>query len=65
MSKLAPDMAEFSDEELKILEYVSQRFKNETPTQISEASHQEEAWKQYLNSDRLISFEMAFTLKAI
>ena len=65
VSKLSPDMAEFSDDELKILEYVSQRFKNETPTQISETSHQEEAWKQYLNSDRLISFEMAFTLKAI
>ena len=39
-----PDMAEFSDDELKILEYVSQRFKNETPTQISETSHEEEAW---------------------
>lgn len=65
VSKLSPDMAEFSDDELKILEYVSQRFKNESPTQISETSHQEEAWKQYLNSDRLISFEMAFTLKAI
>ena len=65
VSKLSPDMAEFSDDELKILEYVSQRFKNETPTQISETSHEEEAWKQYLNSDRLISFEMAFTLKAI
>ena len=65
VSNLSPDMAEFSDEELEILEYVSQRFKNETPTQISETSHQEEAWKQYLNSDRLISFEMAFSLKAI
>ena len=65
VSKLSPDMAEFRDDELKILEYVSQRFKNETPTQISETSHEEEAWKQYLNSDRLISFDMAFTLKAI
>lgn len=65
VSSLSPDMAEFSDDELKILEYVSQRFKKESPTQISETSHQEEAWKQYLNSDRLISFEMAFTLKAI
>ena len=65
VSSLSPDMAEFSEDELKILEYVSQRFKKESPTQISETSHQEEAWKQYLNSDRLISFEMAFTLKAI
>ena len=65
VSKLSPDMAEFSDDELKILEYVSQRFKNETPTQISERSHEEEAWKKYKDSDKLISFEMAFTLKAI
>lgn len=65
VSKLSPDMTEFSDDELKILEYVSQRFKNETPTQISETSHEEEAWKKYKDSDKLISFEMAFTLKAI
>lgn len=65
VSKLSPDMAEFSDDELKILEYVSQRFKNETPKQISETSHKEEAWKKYKDSDKLISFEMAFTLKAI
>lgn len=65
VSKLSPDMAEFSDDELKILEYVSQRFKNETPTQISETSHEEEAWKKYKDSDKLISFDMAFTLKAI
>lgn len=65
VSKLSPDMAEFSDDELQILEYVSKRFKNETPTQISETSHQEEAWKKYQNSDKLISFDMAFALKAI
>ena len=44
---------------------VYQRFKKETPTQISETSHHEDAWKKYLNSDSLISFEMAFSLKAI
>ena len=65
VSKLSPDMAEFSDDELKILEYVCKRFKNETPTQISETSHEEEAWKKYKDSDKLISFDMAFTLKAI
>ena len=65
VSSLRPDMAEFSDDELKILDYVSQRFKNETPTQISETSHEEEAWKKYKDSDKLISFEMALTLKAI
>ena len=65
VSHLSPDMSDFGDDELMMLDYVYQRFKNETPTQISETSHHEEAWKQYLNSDRLISFEMAFCLKAI
>lgn len=65
VSKLSPDMTEFSDEEINILEYVYQRFKNETPKQISETSHHEEAWLRNLNSDQLINFEMAFSLKAI
>jgi uncharacterized phage-associated protein len=65
VSKLSPDKSYFTEDELEMLEYIHQRFKKESPTQISETSHQEEAWKQYLNSDRLISFEMAFTLKAI
>ena len=65
VSKLSPDIADFSDDELNILEYVYQRFKNETPTQISGTSHHEEAWLQNLNSNQLISFEMAFSLKAI
>lgn len=65
VSTLSPDLASFSDDELKILDYIYQRFKKESPKMISETSHQEEAWKQYINSDQLISFEMAFTLKAI
>ena len=65
VSNLSPDMTYFSEDEKEMLEYVYQRFKKETPTQISETSHQEDAWKKYLNSDRLISFEMAFSLKAI
>jgi hypothetical protein len=65
VSKLSSDKSYFTEDELEVLEYIHHRFKNETPTQISETSHQEEAWKQYLNSDSLISFEMAFTLKAI
>jgi hypothetical protein len=44
---------------------VYERFKKETPTQISETSHQEEAWKKYFNTDMPINFDMAFTLKAI
>ena len=65
VSKLSPDMTEFDEDELKVLEFVCERFKSETPTQISEASHQEEAWKRNIDSDQLINYEMAFTLKAI
>ena len=65
VSNLSPDKAYFSDNELKILEYVYERFKKETPKQISETSHHEEAWLKYINSDKLINFEMAFKLKAI
>ena len=65
VSKLSPDMTEFDEDELKVLEFVCERFKSETPTQISETSHQEEAWKRNIDSDQLINYEMSFTLKAI
>lgn len=64
-SELLPDKSQFSQEELEILDAVYQRFKKEGPTKISETSHQEEAWKKYINHDELISFDMAFCLKAI
>ena len=65
VSNLSPDMEEFSEKELVILETVYERFKKETPTQISVTSHQEEAWEKYFNTDLPINFDMAFSLKAI
>jgi uncharacterized phage-associated protein len=65
VSTSSPDSADFSEKELEILEYVFERFKKETPAQISETSHHEDAWLKYLNNDKLINYEMAFTLKAI
>ena len=64
-SNLSPDLSDFSEQEQKIMETVHLRFKNESPTQISEISHHEEAWKQYIDSGQLISFEKAFCLKAL
>lgn len=64
-SNLSPDLSDFSEEEKKILEAVYLRFKNESSSQISETSHHEEAWKQYVDSGQLISFEKAFGLKAL
>ena len=55
----------FNDEELEILRTVHQRFEKESPEQISDTSHKEEAWNKYFNTDLPISFEMAFTLKAL
>ena len=65
VSNLSPDMTDFSEEELEIMDVVYKRFQKETPAQISETSHQEEAWKKYLNTDTPIDFDMAFALKAI
>jgi uncharacterized phage-associated protein len=64
-SNISSDLSDFSEEEQKILESIYLRFKNESPSQISETSHHEEAWKQYIDSGQLISFEKAFDLKAL
>lgn len=64
-SKLSPDLNDFNDVELKMLNYVYQRFKDDSSTTISETSHHEEAWKQFVNSDKLINYNMAFSIKAI
>ena len=65
VSNLSPVMTDFSDDELEILNAVYERFQKETSSQISETSHHEEAWKQYVESGQLISFEKAFCLKAL
>jgi uncharacterized phage-associated protein/DNA-binding transcriptional regulator YiaG len=65
VSTLSPDKSYFTEDELEMMDYIHQRFKKESPTQISETSHQEDAWKKYINSDKLISFEMAFSLKTL
>jgi uncharacterized phage-associated protein len=64
-STLSPDLSEFSDEELEILETIYQRFKTENATKLSGISHNEDAWQKYVDSGQMINFDMAFTLKAI
>jgi len=64
-STLSPDLAEFTEDELNILETIYQRFKSENSTKISEISHNEEAWQTYVDSGQMIRFDMAFSLKAI
>lgn len=65
VSSLSPDLAEFTEEELNILESVYQRFKSDNSTKISDVSHNEEAWQKYVDSGQMINFDMAFSLKAI
>ena len=64
-STQSPDLSEFTEEELNILETIYQCFKCENSTKISDISHNESAWQKYVDSGQMISFDMAFTSKAI
>ena len=64
-SGISPDMAKFSEKEVRVLESVYLRFKSNNSVQISETSHEEEAWLKYVDSGQMISFNMAFDLKAL
>ena len=64
-SPLSPDLAEFTEEELNILETIYLRFKSENSSKISDISHNETAWQKYVVSGQMISFDMAFSLKAM
>lgn len=59
------DQAMFSDEDLSVMEIVFNCFHNMTATQISEISHREDVWLKYKDSKELMSFDSAFSLKAI
>jgi putative zinc finger/helix-turn-helix YgiT family protein len=58
------DEAVFNRDELAVLRQVVARFKDETARNISEISHQEDAWKDTPNSAQ-ISYEHAMTLHAL
>ena len=64
-SEMSPDMADFSEKEVQVLDTVYQRFKSNNSVQISETSHGEEAWLKYVDSGQMISFNMAFDLRAL
>lgn len=58
------DESVFNVDELDVLRQVATRFKDQSARQISEISHQEDAWKKTPNSEQ-ISYEHAMTLHAI
>lgn len=65
VSNISPDFAEFTETELNILDTIYQRFKTDNSTKISGISHTENAWQKYVDSGQMISFDMAFSLKAV
>ena len=55
----------FSEHELSVLERVYDRFKNCNVTQISDESHNEDAWIENQESRSLIRYDYGFKLKAL
>ena len=65
VSEMQPDFSVFKDNEIKVLEYVYSQLGEATSAKISEISHQEDAWKENVDTTGLIDFSYAFSLKAI
>ncbi|MFW6371072.1 MAG: type II toxin-antitoxin system antitoxin SocA domain-containing protein [Bacteroidota bacterium] len=57
------DKSLFSAEELEILHYISDKFKDTTASDIAELSHKESAWQTNINGNKIISFHHAFSLE--
>jgi putative zinc finger/helix-turn-helix YgiT family protein len=55
----------FSETELEMMQYVSQKFNGKTTKQIVEISHEEPAWRENIGDYNRISFEYGFELKNI
>lgn len=64
-SNISYDENEFSEQEIDVLNAVAERFASCTPSQISEISHQEDAWKDNISNHGMIDYSYAFKLKAI
>lgn len=63
VSEELPDLTLFTNEELAVMNQVWDHFKGYTASQISEISHEENAWQRYVNSATLLDYKEAFDLK--
>ena len=54
-----------SDEEIRIINIVCQTFGNESSREVSQISHNEDAWQNHHDTHERISFNDAFSLKAL
>jgi len=64
-SALSPDYSYFSPEELSILDTIQNKFKDISASEISELSHNENAWIKYYNTNQMIDYKEAFSLETI
>ena len=60
-----PDLSAFSPKELVTLETIAERFRNVSAREISEMSHKEKAWEQFIGTSQTIEFCSAFSLVVV
>ncbi|RPH33913.1 MAG: DUF4065 domain-containing protein [Bacteroidales bacterium] len=52
----------FTENELRVLENIAERFKNTTTNEIIEISHREKAWQENKDEKRIIDYKYSFDL---
>jgi uncharacterized phage-associated protein len=60
-----PDLSLLTPNEIKILDEICSNFSNYTSAQLTDLSHQESAWLNNVNHQNRITFDLAFSLKAV
>ncbi len=64
-SELSYEIQEFSTEEIHVLTRVMDVLGSKSPTDISNLSHEEDAWRDNVNHNTLIDYSYAFSMKTI
>jgi len=59
------DASLFSSTELEVMEYIADKFKQTSASDIANISHLEPAWKENIDGKRIISFSYAFELETV
>lgn len=59
------DLSDFSEEEKKVMNMVSEKFSLLKASELVELSHKEDAWIDAVNTTNLIDFNKAFSLKGL
>lgn len=60
------DLSVFSENEVRVLEYVAEKMAKQASTALSETNHTEDAWLKYKHDTKLlVPFSEAFSLRAL